>query len=559
MAVVGSTIALTLPSPDVAVYTPIGAVISNITSVESFEPKITFNYLASCSGVPLDEPNDCVVSAFTQHPFVQFLYGSLPSGFLPSFDDSAVIAAALQAGAACDQVEEVEGLIEAYKTIRSNSSCLESLNADEDVYLAIESSWLQTCANVSLPFPAPLEGESPILADDIQELSILTCMLDRAFETSPATFGLDAPPEGSPQACLVPGHADLAYNCQEIVGPSVYSSCKDLLTLEDEHISVDFVMSMGYSVPPTSNSGPDSADRGAEIVGEFCGILEKLNTERGQECLLELCNYSPMASSIISSSPSNAPSSSPSGFPSSTLPTSAPSFQRSAAPSTVLSLSPTNAPSGEPTPSPSLSPSGGPTPFPSGSPSVAPSISYAPSSISAQGQVKLSLFSSITLNVPPESLPANATERDALASVLEMAIDASVDGSSSSIVTFPPGARRLRRSLQQGEASSDFLVQLDSSRLCRVANCDAFAETALQEMQDGLAIVAENGTLTERIRAIATNEDVQVLESASVLDHQFLNKTYSVDEVGVSSDAEHLKVWFALAFSLAAMTVSTLI
>ena len=329
------------PPEDFTPYESNGPIVGDFTDVKSFPPKVVLNYLATCANVPIADPDGCLVSTFTKLrvPFdVDGTFACDSCEYPPNATDAVIITSALEAQAACVamgeaiSISDTVDLIQQYKTI-AKSTCWNYLR-DDDSYLFVEAKWIKTCADTKLPYPIPEDDMNMFMTETVQHRSILTCMLDRVFETDPTIFGLEATLDGSPESCFAPGYDNITSTCPSVLGPKTLRKCLNGTQRDDDgSIPKDHAMSMDYS----GNSK-------AIFVEEFCGFLEALSTDVGRGCLLDLCEFDPTPSPSFSPVPSVEPSTS---APSTTPSTSAPSTTPSSKPSTsaMRSSVPSSSPS----------------------------------------------------------------------------------------------------------------------------------------------------------------------------------------------------------------------
>ena len=487
------------PPEDSTPYAPNGPIVGDFTDVESFPPKVVLNYLAACANVSIADPDGCLVSTFAKLrvPFdLEDTFACDSCENPPNVTDAFIATSAIEAQAACVAMGEpvsmadTDELTQKYKTI-VNSTCWGSLRND-DSYLFVEAEWIKTCASTKLPYPIPEDDMNMFMVDSVHHRSILTCMLDRVFETDPIIFGLEAALDGSPESCFAPGYDTITSTCPSVLGPKTLQKCLNDSQSDDGDdgfIPMDNIISMDYS----GNSK-------AVFVEEFCGLLEALSTDVGRGCLLDLCKFDPTPSPSFSS-PSVKPSSSPTAMPS-RLPSSQPAVSQSVSPSYVSS------------------------------------VSQFPTFDTVQAVVGVKFSSTITLNIPLNDMPISSSDRDSFINVMEMAIESVVDGPSSATVRVSTEARRSRRLLSGGTLDLD--VEVAASRDCRVDDCDTYGNLIVDQIEQGIRSTLVDGSLTSSINKVALAENVVILQTAIIINIQFLNEAITVDdvEVEVEDDGE---------------------
>jgi hypothetical protein len=308
-------------------YTPMGSIVGDFTNVTSFSSKVVLGYLTSCAAVTIPHLDSCLTSTFAKN--------RLPSDLLSLFQcgncsdpsilpDSVIEASVSEAQMSCVAIGEnvsgldTENLSRGYKEVVT-SPCWNSL-LRMDAYLYIESKWLSTCADSNVPYPISIDEASIFNLDILRHRSTLTCMYDNLFATNPEMFGF---PETLPQtqeSCFVPGYNNLTLTCKSVIAPGIFKKC----SLFDNQ-----QMSMNYE----GNSDL--------ILTEFCEFLEKLNTNIGRKCLLELCDY------VAMPNPTFPPAASPLPFPPSWVPafyTALPSEKTFSNTSTLPTVEPSSKP-----------------------------------------------------------------------------------------------------------------------------------------------------------------------------------------------------------------------
>jgi hypothetical protein len=118
-------------------------------------------------------------------------------------------------------------------------------------------------------------------------------MYDKFFAAKPEIFGFPEILPRTQESCFVPGYSNLTLSCKSNIAPGVLKKCS---------IFDNVPMSMEYE---------GSNDL---ILTEFCEFVDNLNTITGRKCLLDLCDYDPMANATFPTTSSPLP------FPSSWMP-----------------------------------------------------------------------------------------------------------------------------------------------------------------------------------------------------------------------------------------------
>ena len=148
-----------------------------------------------------------------------------------------------------------------------------------------------------------------------------------------------------------------------------------------------------------------------------------------------------------------------------------------------------------------------------------------------QAVVGVEFSSTITLNIPLKDMPISSSDRYSFINVMEMAIESVVDGPSSATVRLSTEARRSRRLLSGGTLDLD--VEVAASRDCRVDDCDAYGNLVVDGIEEGIRSTLADGSLTNSINKIAHAENVVILQTAMIINIQFLNDVITVDDVEV--------------------------
>ena len=483
-------------------YQPVGPVVGDFVDVKSFPPKVVLNYLAACANVTIADPDSCLISSFANLRVALDLDDTLTCTSCknpPNITYVHIEASALEALAACAAMgkpastSDVHELTEQYNDIAS-SNCWDSLSKD-DTHLSIETTWIQTCASTTLPYPIPVDGMSMFSIESVHHRSILTCMLDNVFEADHRVFGLPVALDGSPESCFAPGYANITSICTSVIGPKAAKRCLGRSPANDD----------GDDFPPTPPlmSMDYTGNDAAMFIGEFCDLLESLSTDVGRGCLLDLCE----------SGPTSTPSKIPPSAPSSLLPTSP----------SQTPFSPTSRESSSPAVTGSKHPASEPAFFPSSS----PSLSQLPSTDAVKAFVSVELFLTTTLNVTLDDVPSGG--RGSFIDVIEMAIESILSGRSTATAYLPSGHRTIRRL-----AVSDSLVlevKVLVIRDCSYVDCEAYGSRVVNGIEETIKAKVSDGGLVESMNAIATTKNVAILETAVIQNIKFLNETVTVDSV----------------------------
>lgn len=516
--------------PPSITYQPSGSVLGDFTSPQDYHPKVVLNLLADCANVTVDT-DSCLVSTFADlrvQTDLNDMFACESCYAPPNVNASTIMASAMDAQAACALSEptntmDVTELVDAYETVVEYGCWV--LLRDEQSALFLEAKWINSCADISLPFPQPdIDSESsPFLKNIIHHKSVLTCMLDRVFDTSPMEFGLEDVQEGSPESCYPPGYDNITAVCASILGPKVFNMCNSPSPKEEDPYGypMEYEMSMDYEM--SMNYNPSEQD---VFVFEFCYVLENLSSEVGRNCLLDICDFEP---------PTPSPSRSPSASRS-------PSDTPSSSPTKTASVTP----SGSPSESPSESSSASPSVVPSPAPSSSPSLSQFPTTSTVEFNVIVAFFWALRLNVTSDDL---LPDTDSFIEALEASIENLVDGPSNATVRFATN------SSGSIEDFSDFEVEVSASRMCNIGDCDLLGNLVLTEVQQYLDVAAMNGDLADGINRVVQEQNLTVAP-VMVVDYQLLNETFSVVDVedGASS-AIHLSHWFGLLATLASLVL----
>jgi hypothetical protein len=102
---------------------------------------------------------------------------------------------------------------------------------------------------------------------------------------------------------------------------------------------------------------------------------------------------------------------------------------------------------------------------------------------------------------------------------------------SSATVRLSTEARRSRRLLSGGTLDLD--VEVAASRDCRVDDCGAYGNLVVDGIEEGIRSTLADESLTNSINKIAHAENVVILQTAMIINIQFLNEVITVDEVEV--------------------------
>ena len=289
-------------------YDVTDAILGDFGSSDTTRPKVVLNYLSTCADVSFASINPCVSDGFLVS-FTAFNLSTCQPPTTALSDIQTIVN--LVADDCSTQGHDIlssdrsDGA-QKYFDVVSNSGCFANL-CEIGIIQFLESSWIATCANVQLPFPLPV-ADMFISASTLQRDSILTCMLDYVMDTPATTFGLVNPPLESPLNCYPPGVDSLETDCPAI-GQASFDEC--ILKFEGNNTDLTNApmdMSFSYIIQ----------DHEADIIFDFCGLLDELTTASARECLLELCTFQfspPTSAAPSSSAPVVPPSRAPTGQP----------------------------------------------------------------------------------------------------------------------------------------------------------------------------------------------------------------------------------------------------
>jgi hypothetical protein len=402
-----------------------GAILSNVDSVAQLSPQVVMDYLVECAGVStvmsdLPEDANCLIDNFIRLEFPGDEFGNDYCSTPPNLELPDITEKLEAANNLCteDFSAHMGAATFLFFQVFEADSCWSSLcnqeedDDDDDALLSVESHYIEQCSGVELPYPLEsFDGMMSVIDNEARDNAILTCMLDYVMDAPAAQFGFDEPPV----PCFPPAYDEnMQVTCPDVLAKPVYDHCTAnsvyFEMLQEDQMFMTTSMSMSMSM------AMDEDDNDFKIVTEemlqmrFCAILNGLTTDKGLECLVNICdNPSVMPSSspsLSSDMPSSSPSLSsdmPSSSPSlsSSMPSSSPSLS-SAMPSDTPSLRPSSVPSRLPTASPSSAPSSLPSRVPSSAPSMAPSAapSSAPTLIVSNPEgVQTSLATAVSVGV----------------------------------------------------------------------------------------------------------------------------------------------------------------
>lgn len=537
-----------LPPPQQPPFQPKGAVLGNVDKLEDMNPRVVFEYLASCAHAtthtaPLG--SGCLLENYIDEQFPGPTWGHVCSP--PEISMENITANLVLAAARCPEDIENDVIQTAsvfIMKVLAVDSCWEELCERDDISLRIESQYIETCSNIQLPYPV----ESAMVSfpsDDEPTDVILTCMLDYVMDTPPSEFGL----EDSSSPCYPPGYRNITAVCSSALAQQAFDECTDVYYFmfeDDRKFSFDYEMSMN------TDRQDDDEREDFSLLAKFCRILEGLSAERGLECLDQICQPltpAPSASpsevpSLPPGSPMASPTGSPTGAPAvapTALPIGSPTVTPTPPPVTAPSKSPTRsfsphtAPSSSPAVVPSASPKGFPTVSPtppptapsksptrSSSPPTAPSKTLPPAARPSksptpsptlsklQSIVEIELVSEFALNVSSSGVSAS------LPNTVESAIEktlSSIDVNATILtIEGTPVSRRLRR--LQNLIEVEFSVEAVEE--CYVSNCTAFATDLIAKLDAALAGSIADGSMTASLKREAVARNVTELTSSVI-------------------------------------------
>ena len=196
-----------------------GGIFSNVDSVSQLNPHVVLDYVSSCSDLTgvisadtvFPEHSDCLFDKFVSIQFPGQVFGDRCSS--PDVDIEDIKATLLAAVGQCQDFDDLDFIDTAALIIQAvfaDETCWEELcEEDSGILLHIESEFLETCADVDLPYPHDFEGLYTGTEKDAEH-KVLTCMLQYVMDTTAFEFGLDSAP---PVPCFPPGYDSIATVC----------------------------------------------------------------------------------------------------------------------------------------------------------------------------------------------------------------------------------------------------------------------------------------------------------------------------------------------------------
>ena len=217
----------------------------------------------------------------------------------------------------------------------------DSLCSDHTVEI-VRAKYLESCIDVKLPvsMTSPQPVSFFLDSKEYDDDSKIACMVDYAMSSHKNDLMNDL--ISIEERCFPPRPS--MYACEDLLGPSALSYCSDeteVQTYEEEmSFSYDY---QSFSMSMTSYSYPTQhIHEGMNHIYEMCRILEKMNTDKGISCILQVCD-------LQSISHTSAPTLQPTPSMSTNEPTPQPSPADSSA-----TRAPTRSPSKPPSVQPSL-------------------------------------------------------------------------------------------------------------------------------------------------------------------------------------------------------------
>lgn len=323
-------------------------VVGDFTSVSDMKPSIVLEYLAEQCNVNVSPPpsSSCFMANFL---FLQFPNNQW--GKQCAFEKSQIMDTIDRALDGClpnkNDDDEKEGLL----SLLLDSDCTKQLCDDSFQFQEIESSWMQSCAAITLPNVEVKSDGGTLGAYFDEEQNSLACMVQFATSTPPSYFGLPDPVAGSKESCYPPGYDDMEAFCDSELKLIALNECSNVL-----------------SIATWWNR--------AQLVSRFCWLMEDMSNEAALPCLLPLCGaYQDEHTAPPTLPPTEAPSQAPTSGPTTGVPTVQPTSTPTAAPSIEPTMYPSTCPSTLPTSAPTDAPTSQPSSFPSEAPSTNPTKS----------------------------------------------------------------------------------------------------------------------------------------------------------------------------------------
>ena len=569
---------------------PTGGIFTNVDSVSKLNPHVVVDYVSSCSDLSsvilpdtaFPEHSECLFESFVSIQFPGQVFGDRCSS--PDVDIEEIKANLFAAVGQCQDFDELGFIDTAARIVQAifaDESCWEELcEEDSGVLLHIESQFLDSCADVDLPYPDDFGGMFAGTEEDA-EGQILTCMLRYVMETSAFEFGFDSAP---PVPCFPPGYDAIATVCPSTLAQPAYDKCTNNAEAFGVMIKDDdfqFSMSMRLYDDDGTQHDDDNEDDGTDdltLFEKFCSILKKLSTEEGLDCLFEICDTSVGPDTDMPSDvPSLIPSLSPmpsleplSDMPSITQPLEhqvyrlslrflrifhldslrilrlnahldrplIPSLPPSSAPTTASpSVAPSSSPSGSPSASPSRSPSASPSGSPSASPSRSPSASpsAAPSSSptfqALQSIIDIAISAEFSIEIPGVVVP------DHLPEIIEDSVEEMLPGNVNATVV-SIGGNTLIRHLLRGNPLRRRRLQsvpvellIEATQLCYHTDsvCNTLGINLAATLNETFSTAIADGSITTYIQEEGAARNIEVLENATIVPDSLTVTTSNVE------------------------------
>ena len=506
---------------------------------------------------------------------------------LPLLDDALIVEiAASSAFDHCKDTHEAMETINGLQSLFGASECISSLCL-KDSQKQIIWEWMETCTDVELPPPSTMKRKN--MFDDIyawtstqtenQQDAILECMMNHTMSSVPQDFDLeqDIPPLeeiNSPPAlglinqCYLPGFMNMAEKtCSERVAPLAFQMCIENIVLSAENhdseedffgfsyqyeysFSYNYDFSFSYDYNNSGGSGDDDKmndyPQESFYIDKFCSIMTELSSDKGQECMLPICQsvYS------FKTEGDQEPHEDNDGVT---------NFQSSA---------PVVAPSMIPSIATSSAPSSAPTLRHLNQPEIVKSVE-----VKFQASVS---FDSLTV----EDIPPIGPELDAMVQVLQNAISNNLPVGSSARIIKIAGipvngglTRRRRRRLDGTVSGVEVEFEVTKKIECDGNDCSGAIEesnTFYTAATTQLNTAVADGSLESDIEEEATISGVTVLQIVEVKEDSFSSSSLETsileevietnnddenDDEGESNDTSTARKWiyFPKTFMLSAI------
>ena len=413
---------------------------------------------------------------------------------------------------------EVSETIVQLQQIFGATECITELCVDE-TQKKIVWDWLESCANIELINPTPRNHFFFDMASDTQTDSTLQCMLEFAMSSKPQNFDFNIFPiiRNPVDKCFPYDFTEMEHFCASSLGPTALRKCLDTKPVH-EHMWEDNFFSFSYDYDLTysfsydygfsynyENPDDHKKDENAIYIDQFCTIMAELNTEKGRECLLPVCE------SIQSFSFNNEKPSTHNDDKEVVRPTSMPSI----APLIT---------------SDSMMPSIAPTRI-SMTPSIAPT--HAPSlrsdvSLVTVNKVEAKFQASVSIeNLSKDDIPKSGPELVAVVEVLQNALTKNLPPGSLTRILKIGGISVIGLSRRRLDDSIGVEVEFEVIKMidCDGNDCtDAMNDSNdfYLDAKDQLGLAISSGSFETAIKEAASTSGVSMLEDIEVDDNSFL-------------------------------------